>query len=102
MLRPPPDLPFFPVPPLFRSVNDFAPAVMNVTLHWPALTAALQLLVPSLTVTFPLSAAPRVPGRFTATLHCTVTASDLNSTRLYSRDAVISVVVVSALFNAEV
>src|SRR5258705_11984669 len=99
MLRPPPDLPFFPVPPLFRSVNPFPPAVMNVTLHWPALTAALQLLVPSLTVTFPLSAAPRVPGRFTATLHCTVTASPVTEGVAFSAAAFVIVVVVSALLT---
>jgi hypothetical protein len=40
-------------------------------LQVPALTAAVQLAEPSLTVTLPVKAAPRLPGAFTVTLQFT-------------------------------
>src|SRR4026209_817661 len=45
-----------------------APALVNVTSHCPAETAATHWFVPSLTVTLPVSAAPTEPGALTVTL----------------------------------
>jgi hypothetical protein len=55
------------VSPAYVAVRFFAPALVNVTLHWPALAAAVHELVPSETVTFPVGNPE--PGAFTATVY---------------------------------
>src|SRR6185436_11453769 len=59
--------------PAYVAVRLLAPAEVNVMSHCPAETAATHWLVPSLTVTLPVSGAPSAPGALTATVHVTVT-----------------------------
>src|ERR1041384_2516 len=66
-------LPLLLVSPAYVAVRLLAPADVNVTSHCPAETAAVHWLVPSLTVTLPVSGVPREPGALTATFHVTVT-----------------------------
>ncbi len=61
------------VSPAYVAVRLLAPAEVKVTSHCPADTAAMHWLVPSLTVTLPVSGAPSVPGAATATVQVTVT-----------------------------
>ena len=56
--------------PAYVALSVLAPDVVEVTTHWPAATAATQLSVPSLTVTFPVGVP--APGAVTVTVHCTV------------------------------
>jgi hypothetical protein len=58
------------VSPGYVAVSVFAPAVVDVSEHWPVATAARQLSVPSDTVTFPVGVP--APGALTVTDHCTV------------------------------
>jgi hypothetical protein len=44
----------------------FAPAVVEVSEHWPVATVAVHVLLPSLTVTLPVGVP--LPGLFTVTL----------------------------------
>jgi hypothetical protein len=57
--------------PGYDAVMVFAPGLVNVMSHWPALTGALQLSDPALTVTLPLGVP--LPGAATMTEKTTVT-----------------------------
>jgi hypothetical protein len=80
-------------------VIDLAPAVVETRLQVPALTAATQFAVPSLTVTFPVSATPRLPGAFTVTLQFTAYDSPTTVGVVFNDAAFEIVVVVAALLT---
>ena len=74
----------------------FAPVVVEVRLQVPALTAAVQVCEPSLTVTLPVRAAPTVPGELTVTLQLTAYACPTTVGVELSEAALVMVVVVLA------
>ena len=60
------------VSPAYVAVSDFVPAVRNVIEHVPVATLAVQLSVPSLTVTLPVGVP--LPGATALTVKLIVTA----------------------------
>src|SRR3989442_5076963 len=74
MIRRPPRSTLVPYTPLFRSVAVTlrAPAELNAMVQLPAATLALQLCVPSLTVTLPVGVP--LPGAFATAVKVKLTA----------------------------
>jgi len=77
----------------------FAPVVVKVRLHFPALTGAVQLSDPDCTVTLPVSAAPTLPGGLTVTLQSISTVCPVTDGVLAREAAFEIVIVVSALLT---